>query len=312
MEIRHQLVKEEKNPWISLTGFRTLFILKLLLEKSRSVDELIEHLKNNKITNKSLSKDTVRLTINTLKSAGCEIQRPSKKNNFKYELKSHPFNLNLSKSETETFIKLREKFSEDLYWKDILVLNRLYEKIFSLTNNSDYINLVNETKPLSAINKNLLWELSSNKLTGKKIQINYLSTKNGEENLDIVPHKIKYENGKIYLWCYIFKYKMNNLLNIEKIKKINYVSTEKFNIEDNLYDVTYKLCGLSMLDFQLKDYETILEKTPDYIIVKANVNNEFWFIQRLLQFCGDFKIISPDFFKEKLINKVKSIRKLYE
>ncbi len=312
MNTRYQVLEQEKNLWISLTGYRTLFLLKLLLEKSRTIDELTDYFKNNRYTNKAVSKDTVRLTINTLKSAGCKISRPSIKNNYHYELISHPFNLNLSEKEIEVFLKLRELFSENLSWQKVLILNKLYEKIASLTGNPDYINKINETMPLSEINKDLLSQLSDFKLAGKKIQISYLSPRNGEENLDVILHKIKYENSKVYLWCYICKYKMNNLLSLERIKNINYISTEKYNIEDNLYEVVYKLSGISMLTFETKDYETVLEKTKDYIIVKANVVNEFWFIQRLLQFCGDFKIISPDFFKEKLINKVKSIRKLYE
>ena len=196
MNIQHQNFKKETNLWISLTGYRTLFILKLLLEKSRTVEELIFYLKNNNLTNKSLSKDTVRLTINTLKASGCKISRPTKKNNYRYELISHPFNLNLSLKEFEAFLKLRDRCSENLSWKQILTLNSLYEKIFFLTKNSDYINTIQETMPLAEINKNLLYELSNPKLAGKKIQINYLSTKNGEEILDIVPHKIKNENGK--------------------------------------------------------------------------------------------------------------------
>ena len=312
MYIKHQVLEQEKNLWISLTGYRTLFVLKLLLEKSRTVEELTELLKNNKLTNKSFSKDTVRVTINTLKSAGCVISRPSNKNNFHYELISHPFNLTLSKNEVDTFIKLRERLFEDMSWEDILILNDLYKKIFSLTENSDYINCINETKPLNSINKKLLYEFSNPNIAGKKIQINYLSTNNCEENLDIIPYEIKNENGRLYLWCYIFKYKMKNLLNLEKIKKINLISTEKYSVENNEYTVIYKLSGVSMLDFHLKDYETIIEKTNDYILVKADVKNEFWFIQRILQFCGNFQIISPDFFKEKLINKVKNIRKLYK
>ena len=312
MDTRHQVLEQEKNPWISLTGYRTLFVLKLLLEKSRTVEELTEYLKNNKLTNKSFSKDTVRITINTLRSAVCVISRPASKNNFRYELISNPFHLNISKNELDAFIKLRERLFDNLSWQEILTLNDLYKKIFSLTENTDYINYVNDTKPLNNINKNLLKELSNPKIIGQKIQINYLSTKNGEENLDIIPFEIKNENESLYLWCYIFKYKMKNLLNLEKIKKINFISTEKYHIENNEYTVTYKLSGVSMLDFHLKDYETILEKTNDYIVIKADVKNEFWFIQRILQFCGDVKIISPDFFKEKMINKVKSIRKLYE
>lgn len=312
MNIQNQVFNNEKSLWISSTGYRTLFTLKLLMEKNRSINELIDCFKENYITQKSISKDTVRLTINTLKSAGCIISRPSKNNNYKYELISHPFNLQLTETETASILKLRDKLIENLSCMDILILNNLYEKIFSLTSNKEYIDFENETKPLSQIDKNLLYELNNPKLADKKIQILYLSPQKGEENLDIIPHKIKYENGKFYLWCYIFKYEMNNLLNLERIKKINYITTTTLKTEDKLYDVIYKISGISMLTFQAKDYETIMEKNNDYIIVKASVNNEFWFIQRILQYCGDFNIISPDFFKEKLINKIKQIRKLYK
>ena len=99
-------IEATKNCWISLTGYRTLFVLRLLLEKSRTIDELVEILSHNELASKSISKDTIRLTINTLKNAGCNIKRPCKTNGYKYEILSHPFTLYISKEESFSFIKL--------------------------------------------------------------------------------------------------------------------------------------------------------------------------------------------------------------
>ena len=78
MERQKTFLDKNKKTWISLTGYRTLYVLKLLIEKSRSIDELVDLLKSNPYTNKSVSKDTVRLTINTLRSAGCNISKSKK------------------------------------------------------------------------------------------------------------------------------------------------------------------------------------------------------------------------------------------
>lgn len=311
MKINATLTKEHKS-WISLTGYRTLFVLKLLLEKPRTIDELIAELSQNKNTQKSLSKDTVRITLKTLKSAGCVFAKSSKTNGYKYEILSHPFNLELSNDELDSLIKLRNKASLDLDWKDVFGLNKLYKKIISLTKNQDNIEMINSSAPLFDVDEDILAQLSSPKLLGKKIQIKYYSPKNGEEIFDIVVGKISYDEGKLYLHCFNYKYNSNGLLNIERIKEIQTVYLSQTLQENYLYEVVYELFGESKCGFEKKDFETILEENEEKLTVKACVNNEFCFVQRLLLFGADFKIISPDFFREKLINKIKMIQKGYE
>ncbi len=303
---------DNKKSWISTTGYRTLIILKSLIEKDRSIDELIEVLKNNSITAKSVSKDTVRLTINTLKTAGCIFEKPKKANGYKYHLIYHPFVLKLTHKELKVLIKLREKLAENLPWNTVLDINALYKKVLMVTADKNQMQDVENTRPLKDVNETILYKISDPKLEGKKVQIKYFSPKNGIEDIDIIPQKISYENGKIYLWCYIFKYNTNSMLNIERIKKINNINiSESFNTP-NSYEVIYKLTGNAFKTFEPKEYEQIIKKNEESLTVKANVANEFWFIQRMLLFGCDFNIISPDFFKEKLINKLKLIKRGYE
>ncbi len=311
MKINGDLAKEHKS-WISLTGYRTLFVLKLLLEKPRTIDELICELSKNKNTQKSLSKDTIRITLKTLKSAGCVFAKSSKTNSYKYEILSHPFNLYFTDDELNSLIKLRSKTSLDLSWQDVFALNKLYERIISLTKDKEKLELIKSTAPLYDIDEDILAQLSSPKLFGKKVQIKYYSPKNGEEVFDIVVGKISYDEGKLYLHCFNYKYNANGLLNIERIREIQTVYLSQTIEEHYLYEVVYELFGESKDNFEKKDFETILSKNEEKLTVKASVNNEFCFVQRLLLFGADFKIISPDFFREKLINKIKMIQKGYE
>ena len=245
MDRQSNTLEKTKKFWISITGYRTLLILKSLMVRSYTIDELVEILKNDSITNKAVSKDTVRIAINTLKSVGCEILRPNKANNYKYQLIKHPFSLKISDKELKTFTMLRDKIAEEIKYDDVFTLNDLYEKLISLTLNEEQIDYVNNTQPLKKINKKILKDITNQQIIGKKVQIKYLSPNFGEEDIEVIPQKITYESGKIYLRCYIFKYKTNSLLNVERILKIN--SIDMFNIynKNSSYKVVYELCGNS-------------------------------------------------------------------
>lgn len=311
MDKQSKTLEKTKKFWISITGYRTLLILKSLMLKSYTIDELVEIVKKDSITNKAVSKDTVRLAINTLKSAGCEILRPNKANNYKYQLINHPFSLSLNKKDLQVLIKLRDKLAEKLNYNSIFVLNDLYDKLISLTLDEEQINYINDSQLLKNINKKILKEISNPQIIGKKVQIRYLSPNYGEEDIDVIPQKITYESGKLYLRCYIFKYAKNSMLNFDRILKLNGVDLfNKYDI-DSSFEVIYELFGNSLHTFKLQKDEKIILKTDELIRISAIVDNEFIFIQRLLLFGSDFKIISPSSFKEKLIDKIKLIQKGY-
>ena len=312
MESKKRVQQESKKTWISLTGYRTLYVLKLLLEKSRTIDELVELLRANQYTNKSLSKDTVRITINTLRAAGCEISGLNKESNYKYILYSHPFVLNFTSEELDALVKLRKNASDNLSWKKILVVNELFDKIFALTKNENQIDLIDSAKIFADISKDVLDELVNPNVLNKRMTIKYLSPKNGDEIFDIIVGNISFSDGKLYLSCFNYKYNSKSLLNIERIKEVVSISMAEETQQQYLYEVEYELFGDSFSLYEKAEYETIIETKDNSLIIKALVDNEFTFIQRLLLFGADFRIISPDSFREKLVNKIKLIQRGYE
>ncbi|MBQ9246179.1 WYL domain-containing protein [bacterium] len=304
--------EQQNSLWMSTTGYRILLLLRVLIQKSCTVDELVDVVSNNPYVNKYASKDTIRMDINTLKAAGCVITRPSKANNYKYELLKHPFVFSLSDSELQTLINVRELLAKNLTIDEIFVLNTLYSKIINLTFDEDKIDFIKNSSPLINIDKEIYNELSNPNILNKKLLIKYKSPKFGEEKFYIIPLKILYENEKVYLQCFNYKYNSVGLLNVERILKIESIDIHTNSDMPMIYDVVYEVSNIRNKDFKLNDNEIILEQIENKIIIKAKVENEFIFVQRLLQLGTNFRIISPDFLKEKLVNKIKQIQKVYE
>ena len=106
----------QKNPStdnnISKTGYRALFLLKKLMESPKSREELLECFEQDIVIKNDISKDTITNTINTLRKAGCIISRPTQKTNNKYVLKSHPFNVLLSKEQIDAALKFANVYAK--------------------------------------------------------------------------------------------------------------------------------------------------------------------------------------------------------
>ncbi len=307
----YKITSENKNLYVSITAYRTLLILKLLLKRGHTLDEIVDVLKNDPVTSRSLSKDTARITLSTLKHAGCRISRPSKSNNFKYELLYHPFSLILTDEETALLLRLRDSLEDKITWKEIITINSLYNKITRLTDNQEQIDLVNMTKSLGNVKQEVISAFFSENILNKKVLLEYNSPEFGSEEIYIIPYKIIYENRRLYVLCYSFKYENNCYLEVSRINRIKSVNLKDKYPAVSSYYVIYRLSGSSMKNYEKQDYETVLDKTENYMDIKADVNNEFSFIQRILLYGIDFKILEPLFFKEKIINKIKLVQRNY-
>lgn len=311
MQDRIAFRKDARELNISITAYRALLILSLLLEKPLSRREIEKALKNDIITSKSFSLDTIRVTLNTLKAVGCVISRPTLKNNYKYILCSHPFGFELTQEQVKCLALIRHNLVNIGDWQLILDINELYKKICSTTKNIYYIESMNNSEPMFDINKELLKAILKCSANKNKMTIEYTSPENGIENLDIIADKVIYESNNLYICCYSFKYNEYTCLRVDKIKSVKEVSLHSHIIEKKEYTAVYKVKGDSVSTYKLIEGEKIIEKTQNYILVEAKVTNEFKFTQRLLSFGQDFLLKSPNELKEKLINKLHLIKHGY-
>lgn len=297
---------------ISITAYRAIKILKLLLEKPCSHAELQEAIKNDEIINRSTSDDTLRVTINSLKAVGCEILRPTLKNNHKYILKYHPFNIKFSEAQIKILNKIRKNFLCKNDWQTVLKLNDLYDKIVEFANDENVKNLINHKKPFSGIKPEVKEWLLSGDIKNKEIVVTYTKKAKKQEIINIITDKIFCEAERIYIWAWSCKYNHYVYFKADCISKIHSIHTVNKEQEKIKYKAIYKLTGSDLKTFKCNEEEKIINFDENSIIVEYSVMNEFKFFQKLLSFGENFEIIEPDFIKQKFFDKLAEIEKRYE
>ena len=92
---------------ICLTAYKAYILLYYLMKTPLTLDEIISIFRANKIINKEFSKDTIRITINTLRASGCNIAKPTSETQNRYVLKKHPFGIKVSEKQIEALVKIR-------------------------------------------------------------------------------------------------------------------------------------------------------------------------------------------------------------
>lgn len=303
---------------ISKTGYRALFTLLELIKKPCTREELIEKYSRDTILNSDVSKDTVTITINTLKKVGCIISRPTRKTNNKYILKSHPFNISLSESNILALHSLRESIITLNDLRLLIHLNNLYAKFAHLTPNIKTKDLLLFKHPLNKVSLKILNELVIYSQIDSYTNITYISPKNGEENLDFKPEYLTFENAKLYIWGYCKKHEKITFLRVDRIKRVNLVAfgspSDFINAQDKKTKIIYKLKGYSATMYDKNEDEKILEQNQNLeysLTIEASVSNDFNFYQRILSYGTDCVIISPEKAKKEFLSILKNIKEGY-
>ena len=114
---------------MSFTGFKSILIFSLLLEGPKSYSELQEILKNHEYLHETISSDTLRVYLNSLREIGCKITRKSKNGVTRYSIDSHPFVLNIDEKQIPSIIKVYKALTQSIEVSDLLALQQFFAKI---------------------------------------------------------------------------------------------------------------------------------------------------------------------------------------
>lgn len=314
-ELEKASIKDFDN--ISLTAYRIISMFNMLLEAPCSDDEINEKLQEDIMMNRSLSKDTIYIYINTLRAIGCEITRPSRNNGYKYILKSHPFLIKATDEEITALVEVRKYISTLKDWKLMVNIDELYNKIVENIHNDD-------RKKFSQIKKSMLRAIDTNHQTylinilekycekKRTLLISYLSPVSGDKLIEMTVDKLAYENEALYLWGYNLETEETQYLRVDRISDIKVVNIRTNKYTPKTYSVKYKLTGVSMSFYSPCESEIIKEKNEDSIVIEAKVENKFKLIQKLLSYGSDCVVLAPDNIKKEIISKLRSMSKIYE
>lgn len=296
---------------MSLTGYRTLVILGLLMESPKSTDEINEYFYNHQYIKEKFSNDTLRIYINSLRAIGCDITKANKSNNKKYELLSHPFAYDISKSQLKAIAKVYKNIYNNVEIEEILNIENFFAKLIQHIKNEHTKAFLNSISLLKHIDRDILDNILIHCKKKNQILFLYNSPKSGPKEIEIVADKLSFKSGKLYLWGNNLTHKEYSYFLVEKIIKICSIKILKNNEDFPFTKVIYEIYNHND-NYILEENEKLIEKTSDKLIIESNSKNEFSLMQKILYMTNDCKVIYPKEFKSKLLNKLKTMEECYE
>lgn len=307
-----EFIKSQKVTYnlMSFTGFKALVIFSLLSESPKTFEEISNFMLTHPYLREKISIDTFRVYINSLKRIGCEIKRTRGDDKIsRYEIVSHPFELTLNEEELNSIKKVYKSIVKNIEIRDLLNLEKFFEKIGNTIGNQDFINTIKNISMLKDINVNLLNELIKLCENNCQVTIDYNSPHSGNKIIDVITDKIEIHNNKIYLFGTGLEY---NEYSKFLVNRINQIKAVKNSDVPNIYTlkVKYKLqCNPEI--FHAEPNEKVLENGNDYIISEITSSNKFSLVQKFLEYGSLCTILEPENFKHEFVELLKQMKDGY-
>ena len=295
---------------VSLTGVRALIILALLIESPKSFKEIHQSLIDYKLMQAGDSTDIIRIDINTLKNSGCEITRAGSKTNFKYTLLKHPFSMEFTKEEISVLKRAYNKIKSSSGIELMLKYDELFKKLAANVTDCAGKEVLYGISVLKNLNTGIIKELIEDCAAKRTLTLMYQNPSAKEASQKVVSaQKVALQNDSVYLYCFDFAKKESVTLNIKRILSIISRISDGRNIEIKTTNVKFFLKNSSLSD--IDDDEVIVEELPDSKVIEGKYYNDFIAMQRILSFGADCTVLEPADFREKVIEKLKSMKGVY-
>ena len=253
---------------MSFSAFKGLLIFTLLIEKPYSYAEIQKCFEENEYLHESVSKDTIRNYMNSLKAIGCEIKRIKDGKFSKYYISQHPFELKINEKQVESVLKIYKAISGFIDISDFMALQSFFDKISSLITNEKLKNQLQNLSPISNISPKLIEELKYHTDNNNEITVFYNSGNSGWKNITILANDMYISNQKLYIAGINSEYNNYSSFLVSKIKKIISVNLgEKVLIMPKI-KVQYELKKSDNTEFELLDNEKIISENENKKIIE--------------------------------------------
>ena len=294
----------------SSTGFRVLFLLDLLLRAPIKKDDIIEELSKNPYVS-NVSNETVRLDLNTLKSAGFEIENLGKEKDYKYRINWSPIKFSITKKELRVLTQTKDAVLKLSNPDFIIKLYRLFEKVSKVIDDENAVfELLNFRYFLDF---QILKELNVLIKRKKEVVLLYNSPNSGLKEIQIKLKSFKYNGSKLHLTGTSSNYPDNTVLRADNIVKIvKILGKKETSIKTAHKKTVFKINPKCLKNMSLLEEEKILKETKHYIEIELKSDNDFMIVQRLLSFGDDLISIKNKDIKEKYLEALKNIFEPYK
>lgn len=304
------LKEKDKYTFISSTGYKTLLIFRLLLEKPCSIEDIKEELLKDNYIHELVADDTIRMYINSLRSEGCDISKATKTTNNKFVMSSHPFEFKMTPAYLDVLKKISKHIQNKKDITDLENFESFILKLITFLKNKDDIDFLHGLLILNNLNKdiyNQLKDCCKNKLSALVV---YNSAGTGHQELEIICDKIFVKSKNVYIAGPNSKHKNYASLLINRIEKV--VSTKPFLQNSLLLDEKSVICEIYDPEYIIEEGDELIVRNSDKLVVAINGKDEFRILQKILYLGDSCKVLKPDSFKNKIISQLKEMRKLYD
>lgn len=302
-EVTHNLM--------SFSGFKSILIFSLLAESPKTYSDIQKALEENEYLHESISFDTIRIYINSLKEAGCKIESEKRGKQTKYYIASHPFKLKISDKQAKSIIKIYKAISKSIDIFDYLALQQFFLKISKYIANEDLKIQIENLSPLCSINPELVKDLMHYTNKKARIKILYNSPNSGKKEIDIAADKLSITNGKLYLSGVNSEYNNYYSFPVSKIIKILSVNINPAQLNIPAFKAVYEYYKTDNNDLELITEEKVLKRDENKILVEISSKNKFSITQRILSLSNKCKVISPQSYKEEIIECLNKMKEGY-
>ena len=306
-----KLVENTEINQVSLTGVRALVLLSLLIEAPRTFEEIKNAFIELGIMEQGDSTDIIRIDLNTLRNCGCEITRAGSKTNFKYMLLEHPFAFELTQEEVSILKRVYNKIKVRFDIGLMLKYDSLFKKLADNITNPEMKETLYGLSVLKDIDTKIFKELLDDCEAKRTLTLMYQkpSAKEAAEKT-VLAQKVVLQNDSVYLYCFDFARKESVTLNVKRILSIiSRIAGGSNNIDIKTTNVKFLLKNSCIMD--IEENEQVIENLPDGRIIEGRYYNDFIAVQRILSFGADCTELEPDNFRAVIIEKLKSMRGVY-
>lgn len=297
---------------MSFTGFKSLLLFSLLLDGPKSYNELQEIFKNHEYLHETISFDTLRVYMNSLREVGCNVTRKSYNGVTKFVIDSHPYVLQIDETQIPSVIKVYKALTQSIEVSDLLALQQFFNKIAKYIKNKELVEQLEEISPLYQIDSEMIKNLMNCAQNNWEIVIDYNSSSSGKNKvITILADKLHIQNGKLYLSGVNSEYDTYASFLVSKINNIINIDMHNKTLNIPKITVGYEYIKDDNEKFELLSGETIINKDKNKLTIEITSNNKFEITQRILSHNTKCKVIYPEDFRAHIISTLKQMKEEY-
>lgn len=296
------------------SAFKALIVFQLLMESPKTLDQLCDALKKSPYIKSNISKDTLRVYINSFKIAGCNVVKKltkEKRREYAYFIEDNPFRPAISELQTQLLFNIYDMVMYNMSFEDLLNTDLLFRKFNECFKNDYFAKLYTQNSIIKDMDFELLRTLEQCCKEKALVTVLYNSPHSGLKEIEIIAHKMNFQNYKLYLEGFGMEYKEEAIFLINRIKKItNIIPPEQISMPEDIY--INVICEIYDPQITLLECETLIEEAPKYRKIIHKTTNRLLSIQRFLQLADGCKILEPVDFKLEFIAALKAAQGVYE